>query len=295
MKKIILVTGGAGFIGKNLIEKLLKKTSYSILSYDNYSTGSVKNHIYNKRVKYIKGDTININKKLFNYKKKIICIFHFGEFARIHQSFYLTDQCFSSNVNGTYEVFKFGTLNKIRIIYSATSASIGNNGKDCNLSPYAFTKAKNISLLNNYKKWFGLKFDVIYFYNVYGPNQIKDGFMATVIGIFEHQYLNKRLLTVVRPGTQKRKFTHIDDTVEACLLVLKRNKNTHYSISYKKSYSINEIAKFFERKIKYLPKRRGERYSSSIKNIINNKKVINLKAKIDIKDYISDFLKQVDQ
>ena len=190
MKNVIIVTGGSGFVGSNLIELLLKKTNLKIISLDDYSTGIKKNHIKSKRVKYIKGSTLNIKKILSKYKRKIISIFHFGEFSRIFQSFNNFQKCFESNSGGSKEVFKFCLDNKIKLIYSATSASLGNKGNDKNLSPYAFTKAKNLELLENLKKWFNLKYEVIYFYNVYGPKQIKTGAMATVIGIFEHQYKN---------------------------------------------------------------------------------------------------------
>ena len=235
MKNIIIVTGGAGFIGSNLIELLLNKTKYKIISIDNYSTGKKKNHIQNKRITYIKEHTKNISKILNSKKKNIKAIFHFGEFARIYQSFLKMNECINSNFVGSHEVFNFCFVNKIKLIYSATSASIGNKGKDKNLSPYAFTKSQNLELLENYKKWFGLKFEIVYFYNVYGPRQIKKGKMATVIGIFEDQYKKNRHLSVVKPGTQTRRFTHVNDTIDVCYLAFKHNKNRHYSISHKKS------------------------------------------------------------
>ena len=246
MKNLFVVTGGAGFIGSNLIAHLLKKTQFKIISLDNYSTGKIKNHLSNKRVTYINCDTKNISKKLDKYKNKIHSLFHFGEFARIYQSFLKMNECINSNSIGTHAVFNFCFKNKIRLIYSATSASIGNNGKDKNLSPYAFTKAKNLELLENLKKWFNFKYEIIYFYNVYGPRQIGTGSMATVIGIFEQQYKRKKPLTVVKPGTQSRRFTHVDDTVAACYYAWKKNKCRHYSISHKRSYSIIEVAKMFQ-------------------------------------------------
>ena len=290
MKNVIIVTGGAGFVGSNLIEYLLKKTKKKIISIDNYSTGYKKNHIKNKRVKYLKLDTSKID-RLLVYKKKIHAIFHFGEFARIYQSFKNFDKCFDSNTLGTKAVFKFCLDNKIKLIYSATSASLGNSGKDKNLSPYAFTKSKNLELLENLKKWFNFKFEVIYFYNVYGPRQIKKGEMATVIGIFEDLYKNKKPLTIVRPGTQTRRFTHINDTIKVCYEAWKKNKCKYYSISNKKSYSIDSVAKMFGTKTVYVKSRLGERYASALTKISQNNQIISRFGKINLKDYITSFIK----
>ena len=291
MKNLIVVTGGAGFVGSNLIEYFLKKTQYKFLSIDNYSTGDKKNHIISKRVKYLKGDTKNITKILFKYKKKINSIFHFGEFARIYQSFKKFNECYQSNSIGSKEVFKFCLDNNIKLIYSATSASLGNKGADRNLSPYAFTKSKNLELLENLKKWFGFKYEVLYFYNVYGPRQISSGEMATVIGIFESQFKAGMPLTVVKPGSQTRRFTHIFDTIEICYYSWKQNKCRHYSISNKRSYSINEVAKMYKTKISYLPKRRGERYASALTDLSFSNKVYKKFGKIHLKDYINSFIK----
>ena len=291
MKNIILITGGAGFVGSHLLEFLLKKTKYQIISYDNYSTGTKKNHFKSKRVTYIKANTINISKVLNKRKNNIQTIFHFGEFARIYQSFLKMNECIESNSIGTHAVIKFCMENKIKLIYSATSATLGNNGEDKNLSPYAFTKSKNLELLNNLKKWFNFKFEIIYFYNVYGPRQISKGSMATVIGIFEDCFKNKKPLTVVRPGTQSRRFTHILDTVEVCYEAWKNNKDRHYSISNKKSYSIIDVAKLFKTKIKFLPLRKGERFASALTNMNLSNKVYKKYGKIDLKDYINSVTK----
>ena len=202
------------------------------------------------------------------------------------------NECIESNTIGTNEVFNFCLKNKIKLIYSATSATIGNNGNDKNLSPYAFTKSKNLEMLENLKKWFDFKYEVIYFYNVYGPNQIKSGSMATVIGIFEDQYKKGKPLTVVKPGTQSRRFTHVYDTVDACFYAYRKNKCRYYSISNKKSYSIIEVAKLFNSKIKYLPERQGERYASALTSLSLTNKVYKNFGKIDLKDYIQDFLKK---
>ena len=287
-KKYIVITGGAGFVGSNLIEYFNKKTSYKILSLDNYSTGNKKNHIKSKKITYIKGSTQNISKILEKKKKLIHTVFHFGEFSRIYQSFNFMNECIDSNSLGSVEVFNFCLRNKIKLIYSATSASLGNKGEDKNLSPYAFTKAKNLEILENLKRWFNLKFEVIYFYNVYGPRQISKGRMATVIGIFEEHYKNKKPLPVVKPGSQARRFTHIKDTIEICFFAWKKNKCRHYSISNKQSHKILEVAKFFNTKIKYLPKRPGERYASALTNISLSNKVYKYFGKINLKNYIKN-------
>jgi len=294
MKNFIVVTGGAGFIGSNLIYLLLKKTDKRIISIDNYSTGTKKNHHKNKRVKYLEGKTLKINKILFKFRKKIDCLFHFGEFARIYQSFENFDQCYDSNSIGSKSVFKFCLENKIKLIYSATSASFGNLGNDKNLSPYAFTKSKNLELLDNLKKWFKFKFEVVYFYNVYGKGQIETGPMATVIGIFENCFKKKIPLTVVKPGSQTRRFTHVNDTVEACYFAWKENKCAHYSISHKKSYSILEVAKMFKSRIIFLKSRPGERYASKLTKFSQNNRIIRRYGKISLKDYISSFIKDHD-
>ncbi len=291
MKKSIVVTGGAGFVGSNLIESLLIKTKYNIISVDNYSTGKKENHLLSNRVKYLKGNTINISKILKKYKKKIIVIFHFGEFSRIFQSFKKFNQCLQSNLIGSNEVFNFCLNNKIKLIYSATSASLGNNGNDKNLSPYAFTKSKNLELLENLKKWFNLKYEIIYFYNVYGKRQIETGDMATVIGIFQNQYKKKIPLTVVKPGTQTRRFTHISDTIGVCIEAMKRNKCKHYSISHRKSYSIIQVAKMFKTTVKLITPRLGERYSSALTKMSLNNRIIRRYGKKSLKDYVRSFIK----
>ena len=290
-KNEIIVTGGAGFVGTNLIKLLLKKTKYKIISIDNYSTGKKNNHIKDKRVKYIIGNTKEIF-KLLKSPKKIKSIFHFGEFARIYQSFIKMNECLDSNSIGSNAVFNFCLKNNIKLIYSATSASLGNSGNDKNLSPYAFTKSKNLELLENLKKWFNFKYEVIYFYNVYGPNQICKGEMSTVIGIFEDHYKRGKALPVVKPGSQSRRFTHIEDTIKICFLAWKKNLCRHYSISSKKSYSILEVAKMFKSKIKLLPKRPGERYASALINKNLSNKMYKYFGKIELKNYINSFIKK---
>ncbi len=293
MKNTIVVTGGAGFVGSNLVIFLLRNTKQNIISLDNYSSGSKKNQIKHKRVKYIKGNTKNISLILNSKIRKISVIFHFGEFSRIYQSFLNMDKCIDSNTVGSHAVFNFCLKNKIKLIYSATSASLGNKGRDKDLSPYAFTKSINLELLENLKKWFKMKYEIIYFYNVYGLNQISKGKMATVIGIFEEAYIKKKPLTVVKPGTQSRKFTHINDTVKVCFDAWKKNRCRHYSISSKKDYTILEVAKLFGSKVKMLSPRSGERYASALTNMNLSNKVYKIFGRISLKEYVEKFKKNL--
>ena len=289
-KNVILITGGAGFIGSNLIRYLIKKKiNDKIISIDNYFTGSIKNHVINKNVKYFRGDNKDIEFILKNYKKRIKIIFHFGEFSRIFQSFKQYKKCFDYNIYHSFKVIEFAKNNNIKLIYSATSSNLGNNGQDENLSPYAWSKSKNIELIKNYSKWFGLKYELVYFFNVYGPGQIKNSSMAAVIGIFETQYKKKQPLTIVKPGSQRRDFTHIDDIVRGCFLAWKKGKQNEYMLGTKKTYSIKQIARMFSNNLKLIESRPGERFGSTMINN-NAKKILNYNARIDIKDYIANFI-----
>tara|TARA_Y100001958_G_C20997734_1_gene382800 strand:- start:114 stop:734 length:621 start_codon:yes stop_codon:yes gene_type:complete len=201
------------------------------------------------------------------------------------------NKCIQSNSIGSNAVFDYCLKNKIKLIYSATSASLGNKGKDKNLSPYAFTKSKNLELLENLRKWFNFKYEVIFFYNVYGPGQIKKGNMSTVIGIFEDHYLKNKALPVVKPGSQSRRFTHISDTIKVCYKAWKDDKCRFYSISNRESFTILQVAKMFGKKIKYLPHRKGERYASALTTLNLSKKIYRTFGNIRLKDYIDNFKK----
>lgn len=288
MKNLIVITGGAGFVGTNLIERLIKTTNYKIISIDNYLSGSKKNHINNPKVKYITGSTRDIEKKLSKYKKKIKALFHFGEFSRIAQSFELLEDLSNSNLLGSTSVINFCKQNKIRIIYSATSAAFGNNFVDQNLSPYSFTKTTILNLILNYSDWFNLKYNVLYFYNVYGGKQILNHKMAAVIGIFESYKEKGKALPIVKPGTQTRIFTHVDDVIDGCIKVFKNNTIKHLLVRAKESYSILDVAKMFNHKYKMVKFRQGERFLSSFP-----KKIRECKIKTHIgKKKLSVYLKE---
>jgi len=285
-RKYIVVTGGAGFIGSHLIEIILKRTKINVISLDNYSSGSNKNHIKSQRVKYLKGETKDIFKILKNFKKQITDLFHLGEFSRIAESFIQTDKCFDSNILGTLNVLNFCKKNNIKIIYSATSSAFDEKE---NLSPYSFSKFQNVKLIKNYNKWFNLKFKIFYFYNVYGERQISTGNMAAVIGIFEKRYKRKKYLPVVRPGNQKRNFTYVKDIVNACYIGWKKGVHKEYLLRSEKEYTIYEVAKMFSKKINLVKSRPGERFKSNYPKEIKTNINLGLKFKNDLKDYINKF------
>ena len=291
--KTIIVTGGEGFIGSNLINKLnAKLKNLKIISIDNNLSKQSNRIKANKtnEIVYIKGHTKQI-KTLLKKEKNIDTIFHFGEFSRIVKSFEHSEKCFSSNHSGTLEVIKFCSNNNIRIIYSASSSKFGNKGRDENLSPYSWTKSKNIELIKNYAKWFNLDYEIVYFYNVYGPGQIRNGHMAAVIGIFESCYLEGKPLTVIKPGTQKRDFTHVDDIINGVMLAWKKRLNGEFMLGTNKNSRVIEIAKLFDHPIEYIEKKPGERLASTIPDL-NSQKRLGYKAKIKIEDYIKTFVKQ---
>lgn len=258
MKKKILVTGGAGFIGSSLIEYLLKNSDYQIYSLDCYFTGKEENHI--KNVNYFKGYTWDIF-EIFNDVKFDI-IFHFGEYSRIVKSFEDIEFVTNSILRGTPKVLEFARKHKSKVIYSASSSKFGNDGKDENLSPYAWMKSKMVELIKNYNTWFNLKFEICYFFNVYGPRQIYKGDYATVIAIFEEQFKNKKKLTVVRPGTQSRDFTHIDDVVSGIFKTSQIDMNHEWHLRSGKNYSIIQVAELFTKNWIYISERNGERFTS---------------------------------
>ncbi|MDB4081438.1 NAD-dependent epimerase/dehydratase family protein [Candidatus Pelagibacter sp.] len=292
IKNEIVVTGGLGFIGSNFVKYLDKKlNNHKIIIYDKSKKNYKKINLRSKKnkISIIIANTLNIEKKLSKFKK-INTIFHFGEFSRIVKSFDHANECFTSNTLGTFKVLKFCKDNNIKVVYSASSSKFGNNGSDEHLSPYSWTKSKNIELIKNFYNWYGLKYEIVFFYNVYGNGQSRYGKLAAVIGIFEGQYLQNKPLTVVSPGTQLRDFTHVDDIVNGTYLAWKKNLNKEYLLGTGKLLSIINIAKLFNHKIKKIPSRQGERLSST--KISNDTfKILKYKPKIKIQDYLKNFVK----
>jgi len=283
MKKRALVTGGAGFIGSHLCEKL-KEKGYEVYSLDNYSTGTKKNHI--EGVQYIKGDTKDIAKLI---KITPDYIYHLGEYSRVEQSFEDLQMVWESNKNGTFAVLEFCRKSAAKLIYAGSSTKFGDGGLGRSQSPYAWTKASNTELVQNYGHWFNISYAIVYFYNVYGGREIATGKYATLIALFKQKYLQGEPLSVVSPGTQKRNFTHIEDIISGLVLVGENGFGDEFGIGSKECYSVLEIAQMFEAPIEILPPRQGNRMGAEV--ITDKTEYLGWSAQYSITEYI-DAIKQ---
>lgn len=288
MNKVI-VTGGAGFIGSNLIKHLIQKyPDIKILSLDNYWTGKKENHVDSPNVKYKRFKTSDINKSMEIQDFGADVLFHFGEYSRIVKSFDDSDYVMHTNLNGTSQVLEFCKKHKVKLIYSASSSKFGNDGKDENLSPYSWAKAKMVELIKNYHEWFGLEYEICYFFNVYGPGQIMTGDYATVIGIFERQLKEGKKLTVVSPGTQSRDFTHVDDVVRGVELTIHKNLNKEWHLRSGKNINIIDVAKMFsDDHWELIPERKGERFTSE-EFPSDTEEKLGWKPEMRLEDWIED-------
>jgi UDP-glucose 4-epimerase len=279
----ILVTGGAGFIGSHLCEELIKDVDNYVVSLDNYSSGSEDNHI--KGVKYIHGDSIDID-DLVDFAPNIV--YHLGEYSRVEQSFADIDIVWKSNNNGIFSVLKFCLKNKSKLIYAGSSTKFGDGGLGKSQSPYAWIKASNTELVENFGEWFGLSYAITYFYNVYGGREISHGKYSTLIAIFVAKYKKGSPLPVVSPGTQLRNFTYIDDIISGLILVGRSGLGDNYGIGSSKSHSILEIAKLFDSEIEMLPERKGNRNSSAV--ICDKTRELGWNETKKIEDYINSII-----
>ena len=278
MSKKILVTGGAGFIGSHLCDRLAKEGN-DVYSLDNYFTGSENNHIPN--VTYIKGTTEDIF-ELIDFNPDIL--YHLGEYSRVEQSFDDIKTVWKNNKNTIIKVLEFVRKAKCKIVYAGSSTKFGDDGKGRSASPYAWTKATNTELVMNYGEWFGIDYAITYFYNVYGPREIRDGKYATLIALFGRKTDNNETLTVVSPGTQLRNFTHVDDIVDGIVLVGENGKGDEYGIGSPEAYTILEIAELFGGNIEMLPERKGNRLTAPV--LTDKVKTLGWEAKRTIKEYI---------
>jgi UDP-glucose 4-epimerase len=288
-----VVTGGAGFVGSYLIEKLLQSYPQTkIISLDNYFTGLTSNHVADERVTYIVGDTQNMC-EIWREQNlpRADAVFHLGEYSRIWQSFEDFDRVWDYNMRGTKEVVKYCHLNTCKLIYAGSSSKFGNEGLDQHLSPYSWIKAKNIEFVINFSDWFGLDYVVTYFYNVYGPRHIKKGKYATVVGIFETLYEEGKPLTVRYPGAQTRDFTHVEDIVEGIILCFEKGQGDGYQIGTGREYSLIELAKMFSDNYIITVPEKGERLHG--KADLTKIRSLGWQPKHSLEDYVEEFKRRV--
>jgi len=281
MTKKILVTGGAGFIGSHLCERLVKDANNHVYSLDNYFTGSISNHV--DGATYIKGDTRDIS-KLVNFIPSII--YHLGEYSRVEQSFDDIEQVWQYNKDGIFSVLEFVRETGCKILYAGSSTKFGDGGFGRSASPYAWTKASNTELVENYGAWFNIPYAITYFYNVYGSREIQTGKYATLIALFKEKMKNNEPLTIVAPGSQKRNFTHIDDIIDGLTLVAEKGYGDEFGIGSDEAYTIKDIAKMFGGTIQMLPERKGNRMSADV--FTEKTRALGWKPTKSIKTYIED-------
>lgn len=281
VKKKILVTGGAGFIGSHLCERLSKNQNYEVYSLDNYFTGSKNNHV--PEVTYIEGNTVDIA-TLISFSPDMV--YHLGEYSRVEQSFDDIEKVWQYNKDGTFAVLEFVRKCGCKILYAGSSTKFGDDGRGRNASPYAWTKATNTELVINYSTWFGVPYAITYFYNVYGKREIQTGKYATLIALFKEKMKNKEPLTVVSPGTQKRNFTHIEDIIEGLILVGEHGQGDEFGIGSPEAYSVMQIAQMFGGTIELVEERQGNRMTADV--ISAKIQALGWKPKKNIKSYIEE-------
>ncbi len=282
MKKKILVTGGAGFVGSHLCERLSKDKNNDVYSLDNYFTGSKNNHV--KNVTYIEGSTANIE-KLITFAPDMV--YHLGEYSRVEQSFDDIDKVWEFNKDGIFAVLEFVRKHGCKILYAGSSTKFGDGGLGRSASPYAWTKATNTELVMNYGAWFNVPYAITYFYNVYGDREIESGKYATLIALFKTKIKNNEVLTVVSPGTQKRNFTHIDDIIDGLVLVGENGYGDEFGIGSGEAFTILEVAQMFDGEIEMLPERKGNRMTADV--MVEKTKALGWSPKRKLKEYIDNF------
>jgi len=281
MKKIILVTGGAGFVGSHLCERLAQDEKNDVYSLDNYSMGSVNNHVNN--VTYIEGSTTDIE-ELVTFSPDMV--YHLGEYSRVEQSFDDIEKVWRYNKDGIFAVLEFVRKHGCKILYAGSSTKFGDGGLGRSASPYAWTKASNTELVENYGAWFNVPYAITYFYNVYGDREIQTGKYATLIALFKEKMKQGKPLTIVSPGEQKRNFTHINDIINALVLVGENGYGDEFGIGSTESYTIKEIAEMFGGEIEMLPERKGNRMMADV--ISAKTEALGWKPTHTIKEYINE-------
>lgn len=281
MKKKVLVTGGAGFVGSNLCERLVSLGQFEVYSLDNYFTGSKSNHV--QGVNYIEGNTAEIE-NLIDFSPDLI--YHLGEYSRVEQSFDDIDKVWQFNAKGTFAVLNFVRKTKAKLVYAGSSTKFGDGGAGANASPYAWSKSTNTQLVKNFADWYGIEFAITYFYNVYGKREIQHGKYATLIALFTERMKQGEPLTIVSPGLQKRNFTHVDDTVDALVVIGEKGRGDEYGIGSPESYTVLEIAQMFGGEIHMLPERKGNRMIAEV--VSEKTKSLGWEPKRSIAGYIAN-------
>lgn len=283
-KRTILVTGGAGHIGSHVIEELVRGDRHHVISLDNYFNGSADNHIAG--AEYREGHTRDIERLV---PERPDVVYHLGEYARIAPSFDDVRQVFDMNMAGTFGVAEFCRTRGVgKLVYAASSTKFAIEGDGRHQNPYSFTKAANVDLINDYGRWYGLHYAIVYFYNAFGPRERSEGKYATVIAKFERQYLRGEPLTVVRPGSQKRAFTYVKDLARGILLVGAKGSGDRYALGQTKAYSITEIAKAFGGPIRYVDGYAGR---DRARNPIKARRELGWRPTVDVMDYIREFVR----
>lgn len=256
-QKLALVTGGAGFVGSHLCARLLKE-GYRVISLDNYFTGSRDAHI--DGVEYREGHTKDIARHI---QETPDIIFHLGEYSRVEISLKEPALVWDLNKDGTFGVMEFWRSKKCKLVYAGSSTKFGDGGLGRVQSPYAWTKASNTELVQNYGQWYGLLYAITYFYNVYGPRE-RSGTYGTLIEIFHQKMLRKEPLTVNSPGTQKRNFTHVDDIVDGLVLIGEKGEGDEYGLGAEEAYTVLDVARMFGGEIEMRPEVAGNRMDSTL-------------------------------
>jgi len=275
----VAVIGGAGFIGSHLCCRLAARGA-RVISLDNYFTGSPDNHV--PGVEYRRGHARDVAQLL---PETPDLVFHLGEYSRVEKSFEEPDLVWDLNSVATFAVLEYCRARPgTKLVYAGSSTKFGDGGLGRDQSPYAWTKATNTELVRNYGAWYGMKYAVSYFYNVYGPGE-RAGAYGTVVEIFRGQRARGEALTVVTPGTQKRNFTHVDDIVDGLMIVGGRGEGDDLGMGAPESFSVLDVARMFRGPITMLPERKGNRMDASLD--LSRMRALGWQATRRLPDYIA--------
>ena len=276
----IIVTGGAGFIGTNLIKRLIKENHY-VVSIDNYHTGTRGNHV--DQVTYLDMDIRNIND--YSWLKPDV-IFHLAAIARIQPSFEKPKEYFSTNANGTLNIVDYCSKNNIPLVYAGSSSH--HSGKFKN--PYTFSKDVGEEIIQLYQTHYNLKACIVRFYNVYGPHQLTEGGYTTLIGKWLNNIEKEIECEIYGDGEQRRDFTHVDDIIDALIKIMDKNAyGYNFELGRGKNYSVNEIAKLLNINPIYKPAKLGEAQITLNTDTLA-KEILEWEPKINLEDYLFQYL-----